>query len=72
MIGILCGPLRSLRLCGGELAVSLGLLTGGLAHAAPDSALAAISRAPTPAEIRAWDIDVGADFRGLPKGAGSG
>ena len=32
---------------------------------------AAIGRAPTPAELKAWDIDVRADFKGLPPGAGS-
>ena len=30
-----------------------------------------IGRPATPAEIAAWDIDVRADFRGLPKGAGT-
>lgn len=30
-----------------------------------------LGRAATPAEIKAWDIDVRADFKGLPKGAGS-
>ncbi|XLZ70842.1 c-type cytochrome [Massilia sp. SR12] len=30
-----------------------------------------IGRAATPAEIKAWDIDVRADFTGLPKGRGS-
>jgi S-disulfanyl-L-cysteine oxidoreductase SoxD len=30
-----------------------------------------IGRAATTSEIRAWDIDVRPDFRGLPKGAGS-
>lgn len=30
-----------------------------------------VGRAATPAEIRAWDIDVRADFTGLPKGSGS-
>ena len=30
-----------------------------------------IGRAATPAEIRAWDIDVRPDFRGLPPGSGS-
>ena len=30
-----------------------------------------IGRAATPAEIKAWDIDVRADFKGLPKGSGS-
>jgi cytochrome c len=30
-----------------------------------------IGRAATPAEIAAWDIDVRADFKGLPRGRGS-
>ncbi len=30
-----------------------------------------IGRAATPNEIKAWDIDVRPDFKGLPKGAGS-
>ena len=30
-----------------------------------------IGRTATPAEIKAWDIDVRPDFKGLPKGAGS-
>jgi S-disulfanyl-L-cysteine oxidoreductase SoxD len=30
-----------------------------------------IGRAATPAEVAAWDIDVRADFKGLPAGAGS-
>jgi S-disulfanyl-L-cysteine oxidoreductase SoxD len=30
-----------------------------------------IGRAATPNEVAAWDIDVRADFKGLPKGAGS-
>ena len=30
-----------------------------------------VGRAATPAEIRAWDIDVRGDFKGLPKGSGS-
>lgn len=30
-----------------------------------------IGREATPAEIKAWDIDVRPDFKGLPKGAGS-
>ncbi len=33
--------------------------------------LKGIGRSATPAEIAAWDIDVRADFVGLPKGAGS-
>jgi S-disulfanyl-L-cysteine oxidoreductase SoxD len=30
-----------------------------------------VGRAATPAEIKAWDIDVRGDFKGLPKGSGS-
>jgi cytochrome c551/c552 len=30
-----------------------------------------IGRAATPAEVAAWDIDVRADFKGLPRGSGS-
>ncbi len=51
----------------------------GLAVVGPDSAAAQqkphpwsdLGRSATPAEIKAWDIDVGADFRGLPAGSGS-
>ena len=34
-------------------------------------ALAGIGRAATQAEVKAWDIDVRPDFKGLPKGQGS-
>ncbi len=34
-------------------------------------ALEGIGRTATPAEIKAWDIDVRPDFKGLPKGQGS-
>ncbi|PWC30921.1 c-type cytochrome, partial [Azospirillum sp. TSO22-1] len=30
-----------------------------------------VGRPATPAEVKAWDIDVGPDFAGLPKGSGS-
>lgn len=30
-----------------------------------------VGRSATPAEVKAWDIDVRPDFKGLPKGAGS-
>ncbi len=30
-----------------------------------------VGRSATPAEVRAWDIDVRADFKGLPAGSGS-
>ena len=32
---------------------------------------AGLGRAATPAEVKAWDIDVRPDFKGLPKGSGS-
>lgn len=35
------------------------------------TAMAAIGRTATPAEVKAWDIDVRPDFKGLPKGQGS-
>lgn len=33
--------------------------------------ISGVGRTATPAEIRAWDIDVRPDFKGLPKGQGS-
>jgi cytochrome c551/c552 len=39
--------------------------------AARQAALANVGRSATPAEIKAWDIDVRPDFKGLPKGQGS-
>ena len=45
------------------------LLACGPALAQP--AFPGIGRTATPAEIRAWDIDVRPDFKGLPKGSGS-
>jgi S-disulfanyl-L-cysteine oxidoreductase SoxD len=35
------------------------------------SSFQGISRFATPAEVKAWDIDVRPDFKGLPKGSGS-
>jgi cytochrome c551/c552 len=52
----------------------LCLLGAGLAYAQPaarQAALAEVGRTATPAEIKAWDIDVRPDFKGLPKGQGS-
>jgi cytochrome c len=43
----------------------------GLAAYAQDPAWKDIGRAATPVEIKAWDIDVRGDFKGLPKGSGS-
>ena len=36
-----------------------------------DAQFPGVGRAATPAEIRAWDIDVRPDFKGLPPGSGS-
>lgn len=41
------------------------------AGAAAAERFTAVGRPATPAEIAAWDIDVGPDFAGLPKGSGS-
>ena len=45
------------------------LLLCGTAFA--QSTFSGIGRPATPAEVKAWDIDVRADFTGLPKGSGS-
>jgi S-disulfanyl-L-cysteine oxidoreductase SoxD len=57
-----------------SLLLGLCMLGAGLAHAQPaarQAALADVGRTATPAEIKAWDIDVRPDFKGLPKGQGS-
>ena len=43
----------------------------GFAVAAGAQTYSGIGRGATPAEVKAWDIDVRADFKGLPKGSGS-
>ena len=50
------------------LAVAAALLSAG---AAAQSAYPGVGRTATPKEVQAWDIDVRADFKGLPKGSGS-
>lgn len=55
------------------LLVLAGLATG-FAEAQPaarQAALAGVGRTATPAEVKAWDIDVRPDFKGLPKGQGT-
>ncbi len=57
-------------------ALPLGLALGGLPRAAqaqpsPGAAPYGFGRAATPAAIAAWDIDVDAQGRGLPRGQGS-
>ena len=44
---------------------------GALAQAAKPASYPGIGRTATPKEVRAWDIDVRPDFKGLPKGAGT-
>lgn len=62
------------RLRAAVLAV-LGAATAFAACAAPPPAAAAalqsVGRPATEAEVKAWDIDVRGDFKGLPKGSGS-
>jgi S-disulfanyl-L-cysteine oxidoreductase SoxD len=56
------------------LLLVLAGLAAGFAQAQPaarQAALAGIGRTATPAEVKAWDIDVRPDFKGLPKGQGS-
>ncbi len=64
----------------GLLALALALSTAqGAALASPSAQSAqsapapwaALGRVATPDEVRAWDIDVRADFKGLPPGSGS-
>jgi len=57
-----------------QAGLGLCLLGASFAHAQPaarQAALADVGRTATPAEIKAWDIDVRPDFKGLPKGQGS-
>ena len=51
------------------LALILGAFAALTAYG--QSTYPGIGRAATPAEIKAWDIDVRPDFKGLPKGAGT-
>ena len=63
-------PKRSpVRLLLGAAFAGAAFVGSAWAGGAPD--LSAIGRAATRAEVRAWDIDVRGDFRGLPKGSGS-
>ncbi|CAN7247092.1 c-type cytochrome [Polaromonas sp. LjRoot131] len=56
------------------LLLVLAGLGAGVAQAQPaarQAALAGVGRTATPAEVKAWDIDVRPDFKGLPKGQGT-
>ncbi|MCX7659584.1 MAG: c-type cytochrome [Caldimonas manganoxidans] len=60
------------RVCGGRLLTALSLAcAASVALATSAERFPGIGRTATPAEIRAWDIDVRPDFAGLPPGAGS-
>lgn len=48
-----------------------GLLALSAGAALAQSAYPGVGRLATPQEIKAWDIDVRPDFKGLPKGSGS-
>jgi cytochrome c len=52
-------------------AFTLAVLVSGSVFAQSKTPLTGIGRTATPAEIKAWDIDVRPDFKGLPPGAGS-
>ena len=52
-------------------AFALGAVFAGSAMADTKAAMMAMGRDATPAEVKAWDIDVRPDFKGLPKGAGT-
>ena len=51
--------------------VALAAACAALAASAGPQPYAGIGRAATAAELSAWDIDVRADFKGLPAGSGS-
>ena len=52
--------------------LALGVVTATTAFAQPSAQkFDNIGRAATQAEVKAWDIDVRGDFKGLPKGQGS-
>lgn len=53
-----------------ELLVA-GCLIAAAAGASANSSFPGVGRAATPSEVKAWDIDVRPDFKGLPPGKGS-
>ena len=52
-----------------RMGVALAILA--CTQAIAQSRYPGIGRTATPAEVAAWDIDVRADFKGLPPGSGS-
>ena len=61
-------PLRSKFLSSFPAAI---LILSATPFAQAQSKFDGIGRTATPAEVKAWDIDVRPDFKGLPKGQGS-
>jgi cytochrome c len=53
------------------VASAFTLPSRALAQASVASSMGQIGRTATPAEVKAWNIDVRGDFQGLPKGSGS-
>lgn len=53
------------------LALALAVWVATASAAGPSDKFPGIGRAATSNEVRAWDIDVRPDFKGLPKGQGS-
>ncbi|UCV01986.1 c-type cytochrome [Dechloromonas denitrificans] len=60
----------SLGLGGTKTILVLALAAASTAGLAFDN-YSGVGRPATPAEVKAWDIDVRPDFKGLPKGSGS-
>jgi cytochrome c551/c552/ferredoxin len=52
-------------------AILAAIVVAAAASAAAQERFPGIGRSATPAEVKAWDIDVRPDFQGLPKGSGS-
>jgi S-disulfanyl-L-cysteine oxidoreductase SoxD len=57
--------------CSAAVLVLALVATSALAQTPAAGKFPGVGRAATPAEVRAWDIDVRPDFQGLPKGSGS-
>lgn len=55
----------------GVMSIALLLASTGYVQAQSTQSFPGIGRAATPAEVKAWDIDVRPDFKGLPKGSGT-
>ncbi len=51
--------------------ILIGVALAGASTVAAQERYPGVGRSATPAELRAWDIDVRADLKGLPAGSGS-